>query len=964
MTFRILLVLLCSVQLLFGQNDRPAYTPAVERLQGMDDRQALLENSLVREIPFRNVGPTVMSGRVVDIAVDPQDAAHFYVAYASGGLWETTNNGVSFNPLFQEEFVMTLGAIAVDWSSGTIWLGTGEVNSSRSSYAGAGMYQSTDGGASWTWMGLPESHHIGRILIHPDNPDQLYVAVLGHLYSPNQERGLYQSSDGGKTWERSLFVNDHAGVVDVIFDPQDPNTLYAASWERSRSAWNFVESGAGSGIHKSTDGGKTWTLLTDNRSGFPTGEGVGRIGLSASVSKGNTLVYAILDNYNRRPKEEADEEGGLTKEQLRTMSVEEFLALEDDAIEGYLRSNSFPRKYTVGTVRKMVEDGTIRPIALVEFVEDANSLLFDTPVIGCEVYRSVNGGKKWERTHTDYLDDIFYSYGYYFAQIRASSINANHLYIMGVPVLRSKDGGKTWTSINGDNVHVDHHALWVNPNRDGHLILGNDGGVNISYDDGDNWVKCNSPAVGQFYAIAYDHSEPYRVFGGLQDNGVWMGPSSYEANTRWHSTGEYPYEGIMGGDGMQIAIDPRDNNTAYTGFQFGNYFRLQLDGSARPKRITPQHELGERPLRWNWQTPIHLSVHNPDILYMGSNKVHRSMNKGDHFETISEDLTTGGRKGDVPYSTLSDIHESSLRFGLLYAGSDDGLLHVSRNGGYSWERISDELPKDMWVSRVIASAHVESRVYVCLNGYRWDHFESYVYASEDYGASWTRIGLDLPAEPVNDIVEDPVNQDLLYVGTDHGVYLSLDRGQTFMALAGGLPAVAVHDLALQPHANELIVGTHGRSIYIGSMQEVQQLTSDLLASDLHIFEVDPVRYSSSWGSTWSKWLEPRTPEVFIPIYAAEEGPATITIYTQQDTEITALSPELKKGLNFVSYQLFVDPDYQRYYWEDMQENSNWEGLPESYEPAQNEEYYLFPGTYKVIVSMGGSTTEGSLQIKE
>ncbi|GIV61716.1 MAG: hypothetical protein KatS3mg044_0582 [Rhodothermaceae bacterium] len=616
-------------------------TPASQRLASAARRAQLRERSLVRNVAFRNVGPTVMSGRVVDLDVSPDDPTHFYVAYASGGLWKTTNNGQSFTPLFDAEAVMTLGDIAVDWTHGeTIWVGTGENNSSRSSYAGAGIYRSTDGGETWEHLGLAETHRTGRIVLHPADPNTVWVAAAGHLYSSNPERGVYKTTDGGQTWRKTLFVNDDTGAIDLVLDPTNPDVLYAAMWERSRRAWNFVEGGEGSGIYKSTDGGETWTRVTVEGSGFPTGPNVGRIGLAIYPGDPN-IVYALLDNYNRRPKEEGEEEPALTRDMLRTMTGELFLDLKDEDLEAFLRDNDFPEKYTAASVKKMVREGKIEPVALVWYLEDANAQLFDTPVIGAEVYRSDDGGKTWTRTHEDYLDGLYYSYGYYFGQIRVAPETPDRLYIMGVPILRSDDGGKTWTNINEENVHVDHHALWVSPTRPGHLINGNDGGVNISYDDGATWFKANSPAVGQFYDITVDDARPYNVYGGLQDNGVWVGPSTYEPSLAWHSTGDYPYDGLLGGDGMQVVVDTRDNETVYTGFQFGNYFRINRRTGQRA-RIRPQHELGERPPRFNWETPVHLSRHNQDILYLGANRLYRSLDRGETFEPISGRPDSGG----------------------------------------------------------------------------------------------------------------------------------------------------------------------------------------------------------------------------------------------------------------------------------------------------------------------------------
>ncbi|MCB0641909.1 MAG: glycosyl hydrolase, partial [Phaeodactylibacter sp.] len=895
--------LLCLGAGLWAQHDQPGFTPALERVKSFEQRKALIDQSLVANIPFRNIGPAVQSGRVVELAVNPKDPSIFYVAYASGGLWKTESNGTSFTPLFDQEMVMTIGAIAVDWENDVIWVGTGEVNSSRSSYAGTGVFKSTDGGKSWQYLGLGESHHIGRIVLDPGDPNVAQVAVLGHLYSPNKERGVYKTKDGGKTWTKTLFVNDNAGAVDLIADPNNPSTYYAAIWERSRRANRKSTAGQGSGIYKSTDGGENWSLVSGKKSKFPTGEGVGRIGLSASNDGGKTALFAILDNYDRRPKEDDDEEKGLTKDDLREMSREDFLKLEKAQIEGYLSENNFPKKYAADKVIEMVKSEKILPVALVEYVEDANSLLFDTPVIGAEVYRSDDGGKSWKKTHEGYLDQVYNSYGYYFGQVRTAPNDPQKVYIMGVPVLRSDDGGANWKSINGDNVCVDHHALWVDTNRPGHLILGNDGGINISYDDGESWFKCNSPAVGQFYSIAVDMEEPYNVYGGLQDNGVWYGPSTYEASDDWHNSGKYPYDMLLGGDGMQVGVDTRDNNIIYTGFQFGNYFRINKQ-TGRRDRITPKHELGERPLRWNWQSPVQVSRHNQDIIYFGSNKLHRSFNQGDDFEAISGDLTKGGKKGDVAYGTLTTIHESDLRFGLLYTGSDDGKVYVTKDGGTTWQDISTGLPEEMWISRVQASAHQESRVYVSLNGYRWDDFRSMVYMSENYGKTWSRIGKDLPLEPVNVLKEDPRNEDLLYVGTDNGVYCSLDRGKTFMAFQGELPAVAVHDLVIHPTANELILGTHGRSMFIGSVAELQQLNAEQLQTPLLAFKMDEQRYSGYWGQTWADWLEAEDPEVAIPVYSNAAGKATIEIY-QGELKLNSLTADLSKGLNYISYHLDV-----------------------------------------------------------
>ena len=936
--FCLLLVLVVGVQAQRKKKETlPVATPASARWEGYQQRLKLIEQSLVKNVPFRNVGPTVMSGRVVDLAVDPDNPNHFYVAYASGSLWETTNNGTSFAPLFDNEIVMSIGDIAVDWKNDVIYIGTGENNSSRSSYSGYGLYKSSNNGKSWEHLGLEESHHIGRIIIHPENPAVLWVGALGHLYSENPERGIYKTTDGGRSWKKALFVNNRTGVIDLDIHPSNPDILIAATWERDRKAWNFTEAGHGTSMYRTADGGRTWEAI-DSSSGFPGTEGTGRIGLSFAPSNGN-IVYAILDNQDRRPKKDEDEVKGLAKDKLRSMTTESFLALENKDINAFLDANQFPDTYNAVDIKSDVKNGKVKPLDLVTYLESANALLFDTPVKGGEMYRSDDGGKTWKKTREDPIESMVFSYGYYFGQVRVDAQDPNVVYTMGVPIVRSDDAGKTWKSINEGNVHVDHHALWINPEVPSHIVLGNDGGVYISYDTGATWTNCNSPAVGQFYAINADMASPYNVYGGLQDNGVWRGPGNYEYSRDWLAKGQYPYKRLIGGDGMQVAVDTRDNNTVYTGYQFGNYFRV--DASTGDTRyITPKHKLGEVPFRWNWQAPIQLSGHNQDIVYFGSNRFHRSMNKGESFETLSGDLTNGGKKGDVSYGTLTTISESTLRFGLIYVGSDDGVVQVSKNVGASWERVSSDLPKDLWVSRVAASNHKEERVYAALNGYRWDDFTAYIYQSDDYGKTWTRIGTDLPVEPVNVIKEDPKDENILYVGTDHGVYVSINRGKTFMAMKGGLPAVAVHDLMIHPRDNELIVGTHGRSIYIAAIEPLQKLPQ-LTSSTLHIFPVGPIAFNDKWGSKTRDWGDLIEAKADVVFYSNSAGKAKVEVI-YKDKPVVSREIDAGKGLNYLDLALETDERFKELLDE---------GAKEEYKAAPNGDYHLVAGDYILKVTV-------------
>ncbi|MBN2867253.1 MAG: glycosyl hydrolase, partial [Flavobacteriaceae bacterium] len=878
---RLKLLLILITLFVFNANAQQKPTASNKVQQALEAKKELINSSIVKNVPFENIGPTVMSGRVVDLAVNPENPTEFYVGYASGGVWHTTNNGTSFTPILDSAQTQNVGDIAVDWKSNTIWVGTGENNASRSSYAGIGMLKSSNNGNTWQHVGLPNSQHVGRILINPNNPDEVVVGVTGSLYSKSKDRGIYKTKDGGQTWTKTLYVDEVSGIIDVQHSPNDYNIMFASSWTKDRKAWNFDGSGNNSAIYKSTDAGETWQKVSTKKSGFPTGTGVGRIGLAVYD---NNIVYAIHDSQFRRPSEgEKDESNGLQKDDFKSMSTDAFLKLEDKKLNNFLKTNGFQEKYRAENVKQMVRSGNVKPADFATYLEDANSMLFDTPVIGAEVYKSTDGGKTWSKTHDDYIDDLYYSYGYYFGHIYVSPANQEHIYIYGVPILKSKDGGKTFTSIDAENVHADHHALWINPKNPNHLINGNDGGVNITYDDGKTWIKNNSPSVGQFYAINVDNQTPYNVYGGLQDNGVWKGANNAPEDRSWQQYGQYPWEMIMGGDGMQIEIDNRNPNIVYTGYQFGNYYRLNFETEDQTY-IQPKHQLGESPYRFNWQTPIELSSHNQDILYLGGNKLMRSLDQGNTWEAISDDLTNGGKKGNVAYGTLTSISESPFQFGLIYAGSDDGLLHVTNNGGTSWQNISTSFTKDLWVSRVIASSHKKERVYATLNGYRWDDFSTYIYISDDYGQTWKDISSNVPMSPVNVIKEDPINQNMLYLGTDNGAYVSFNKGETWQAFSKGLPAVAVHDLVIQKETNDLLLATHGRSIYKTNVANLQKYNDVESASqNISIFDVKDVRYSGRWGSSWSKWAKPFEPKLAIEYYSNFTGKTEFQILTEKNT---------------------------------------------------------------------------------
>ena len=935
-----ILKLILSLSLLFTlqANAQQAASTADIVQNALQQKEEMQKNSIVKNVPFTNIGPTIMSGRVTDLAVNPDNPSEFYVAYASGGVWYTVNNGTTFTPILDNSNTQNVGDIAVDWKSRTIWVGTGENNSSRSSYAGIGILKSSDNGKTWQNVGLTDSHHIGRILINPNNPDEVVVGVTGHLYSPNNERGVYKTTDGGNTWKQTLFIDDISGIIDMQHSPNNFNVMFASSWTKDRKAWDFDGSGNNSAIYKSTDAGETWTKVSIEGSGFPIGQGVGRIGFAVY---NYNIVYAIHDNQFRRSSEDEKEKSDdLTKDDFKTMSTETLLSLDDKKLNTFLKTNGFQQKYRAQNVKQMVRSGSVKPIDLAKYLEDANSMLFDTPVIGAEIYKSIDGGKTWSKTHDGFLDGLYYSYGYYFGHIYVAPNNENNIYVYGVPILKSKDGGKTFTSIGAENVHGDHHILWINPNNPNHLINGNDGGVNITYDDGENWIKNNAPSVGQFYAIAVDNEKPYNVYGGLQDNGVWVGANNARENKSWHARGQYPWEGIMGGDGMQVQVDSRNANIVYTGFQFGNYFRINRETN-KTTRLSIKHELGENPYRFNWQTPILLSPHNQDILYLGGNKLMRSMNQGDDWEAISGDLTKGGKKGNVAYGTITSITESPFKFGLIYTGSDDGLLHITKNGGGNWDIVSDSFPKDLWVSRIVASQYKKERVYVTLNGYRWDDFKVYVYVSENYGKTWKSISSNIPMSPVNVIREDPENENLLYLGTDNGAYVSFNHGISWEAFSKGLPNVAVHDIAVQAEAKDILLGTHGRSIYKANIAPLQQMNASKMNASILLFKTESVRYSSRWGSSRSKWSQAFEPSTTFKFYANTSENLTIKIVSESGIELNTISVKTDIGFNYTDYDLTITEKRRKAF---LKENTDIK-----IKKAKNGNYYLPKGKYTIQI---------------
>lgn len=902
------------------------------------------DQSILKEYPVRNIGPTVQGGRIVDIEVNLKNTKEFYVGYGSSGIFKTSNNGITFTPIFDQVDALGIGDFALSQSDPKIlYVGTGEKNGSRSTYAGSGMYKTTDGGKTWSHLGLTGSHHIGRVLIHPQDNNTVWVASLGALYSHNADRGVFKSSDGGKTWKKTLFINDSTGVSDLIINPQNPNQLIAATWERTRKAWDFKGNGIGSAIYRSEDGGETWTLSSE---GFPKGKFVGRIGLDICWSKPN-VMYAVLDNQEeiKEAKKETPADGKMKLADFKDMTVENFLKLDDKKLDELLKDSRFPSKYTARVVKRDVQSGKYKPSALANyFGADANSDLFNTKIKGAEVYRSEDAGKSWKRTHSFDIDGVYFTYGYYFGELRVSPANTEDVYIYGVPMLKSEDGGKNWTEIDSlGTMHSDHHALWINPTDANHMLMGNDGGLYQSYDKGDTWLHFNNMPVGQFYTVNVDMETPYNVYGGLQDNGVLRGSSRSIPNRTKH------WDPIFGGDGMYVFPDPRNSKLVYTGFQFGNYFKLELDRS-KNTRITPSHDIGEAPNRWNWRTPLILSNHNPDIVYMASQRVYRSLNKAESWEAISGDLTKNKPQGNVPFSTITSLAESPLQFGLLYVGTDDGNVWVSKNGGGSWDAIQGGLPVDKWISSISPSPHDEATVFVSVNGYRQDDFKTYIYMSTDYGKTWASVKGDLPESVANVIIQDPVNANLLYCGLDQGTYVSLDLGKSWRLLNNALN-VPSYDMMVHPRENELVVGTHGRSVFIADVKPLQLLGD--VSKSVMAFAPESIRFSERWGQKQYAWSPVNEPKTSILYYVGKPAASiTAEVLDEKNNLIRTLTGTGVVGFHSLSWDLKVN--------EVAPVPAKGKAKPAATTPTLK---YVGKGKYKVKFSNGTESSEVMVEIK-
>ena len=815
-------------------------TAATERASAWSMHQSMAEASWYRGLAWRPVGPVKIGARIEAIAIPPGNTGTIYAGVGSGNLWKSINNGLTWHPIFEHESAFAIGDVAVSRSQpNVVWVGTGEAQPRYAGYAypGTGVFKSVNGGETWTHMGLGETHHIGKIIIHPTNPGIVYVAAMGHQWSANRERGVFRTTDGGAHWQHVLSVDDTTGVIDLAMDPADPNTMYAWGWQ--------IESGTRGGLFKSRDGGTTWRRTGE---GLPSGPR-GRAGIDIAASAPNVL-YIYLDN--RGPT-------------------------------------------------------TIK----------------DRPYIGGEVYRSDDRGEHWRKVNTDDLWPVFGTFGWKFSDVRVDPRNPQHVYILGNTAQESFDGGATWRRVGarilrlhdteGRALHLDHHELVIDPANPDRLLLGNDGGLFLSYDGGASWLHVNNIPVTQMYFVGTDDKQPYRIFAGTQDNAALYGPSTASLDDAVPDPWRSVYlDRWTGGDSYVTLLDPTDDRYVYYEHQNGEIMRMDLTGGSvmsggpATENIRPRLPQGEPELRFSWYTPFFISPHDPRTLYAGGNRVLKTTDRGATWKAVSPDLgdAAGADRSLAPTGAMTMLTESVRSPGLLAGGTEGGRVWLTTNDGATWRRIDEGLPRK-WVSRVTLSAHDAANIYVSFTGFREDDSRPYVFASNDTGRTWRSIAANLPSESVNVVKEDPVDPDILYVGTDLGVYLSRDRGTRWESLSGTLPSTPVQDLTVQSRENDLVIGTYGRGAWVLDLAPIRDRSREARSMPLRLY---PIRSVISEYYPWETVPGDRRGRnvVRMQIASVTAGNATISVSDSSSRVVRRWDAPVTAGINTLVWDLQVE----------------------------------------------------------
>lgn len=885
------------------KSEKSSSSPVAGRTLTADD---------LKRLKWRSVGPGTMGGRVSDACFVPGNPKAFYVGFASGGLFYTANNGTTLKPVFDFEENTGIGAIGVasvgaDWTGWSedekaktaeerakmgvgriVWIGTGEGNGRNSSSWGNGVYRSTDGAKTWTHCGLEDSHDIPCLVVDPRDADVCYVAALGHLWGPNPTRGVYKSTDGGKTWTPVLTIDENTGCCWLAMHPSRPDWIYAAMYARRRTAYSYQSGGPEGGIYRSKDGGKSWEKLTK---GLPAT--TGRIGFDIFAGDPNVMIAVVQSN-----------EGGTS-------------SIRDD------RSKSGG------------------------------------------VFRSEDGGDTWERL------SVRTPRAFYFCKIKFDPKDSQRVYLLGWEVEVSDDGGRTFRGGFGEKMHVDMHAIAINPDDPDHLLVGSDGGIYLSFDRGETWRFLNQIAVGQFYNIAVDNSEPYRIAGGLQDNGTWVGPSRTNRETEKYDDGTLQtgitnadWQLVLWGDGFQVDFDPTDPNVVYGEWQGGNLTRIDM-ASGKKTYISPQQAEGGARFRFNWNSPFFVSPHDPTVLYLGGNFVFRMTEKGDKWTVISPDLTKGDPKtietvgsNAETFATVVALSESPIKAGVLWAGSDDGLIHVTTDGGKTWKNVTPDAVNGLYVSRVVASAHDVKRAFASVDGHRSDWMDPLVLATDDGGKSWSDVTGDLPkGRSVKVVKEDPHNPNVLYAGTENGFFATFDRGAHWVRLnAKSLPHCPVDDVVVQKRERDLVLGTHGRSIYVlDDAAFLWEATPEVLEKRVHLFSIRDAKpeFKMTLAGLWddATFRAANPPVGAILTYWLSEAATedvSITVKDAKGQEVYRTSGPGFAGINRVVWDTQPKEKYR---------------LPDKGEEPWMP-FYVPVGEYTVEVKTGDQSSQTSLFVRQ
>ena len=859
----------------------------------------------IAALEWREIGPTIMGGRIADIAVVESDPSTFYVGVATGGLWKTTDHGTTFESVFDDQPMLSIGDVTIAPSNpNVVWVGSGEPQNRQSSPWGMGVFRSTDAGRTWIHLGLEETHHISRIQVDPGNPDVAYVAAVGHLWGSNPERGVYRTKDGGETWDLVLYLDEHTGAIDLAMDPADPKTLFAAMYQRQRKAWGFNGGGPGSGLYRTTDGGDTWTKLAG---GLPEGD-LGRIGIDIYRRDGN-LVMAIVEADKRAP-EQVDPVGGRAEDPDRPTGV----------------------------------------------------------------YRSTDRGETWTQVSPTNNRPMYYS------QIRIDPNDPERVYLGGRDLYRSSDGGKTFTADAASEVHPDHHALWINPANSDHLILGGDGGVAISWNRSDTWRQLRNLPLAQFYEIDVDDRDPYHVCGGLQDNGSWCAPSETWSDhgirpRDWYNVGMSDgYFTVIHPNGEMMLVEAEDGRLMRSNLKTGERLWIRPLGRAAD-------DAGDPPdYRWNWNAPIEVSPGDPNTVYFGGNTLFRSTDYGQTWEEISRDLTRNidrgtldimgvpgseptmsANDGTTSFGSLVSIEASPLDPMVVYAGTDDGNLQVTRDGGATWTNTAPNMPDApdrLYMTRIVASHADAGTVWVAGDHHRDDDMAPYLYVSNDYGESWRAVRDGIPdGWSLNALAQHPRAPNLLFAGNEVGTYFSIDAGSSWHPLRRNMPPAPVDDIKIQARENDLVIGTHGRGIWImEDITPLEELSQAVLASDAHLFSVQSaVAYNTYRPQSFTPGIfeaENPPPGARIRYWLGSEVPEApaVTILNGDGEVLRTLEGGVTRGLHEEMWDLRLEPVPATL------------GGGDFYRAAAVAPRVL-PGTYTVRLEAGDQTLETSVTVR-